>query len=947
MEFNSRTEFIGHYSDNKIFEVITENLESCDSFYFSVSFVMESGLNLLIPFIKNALDRGCFGTIITTDYMKITTSGVLYKFIDLMKNYSNFHAYFLETKRTDYESFHTKGYIFTKDNVASIIIGSSNMSATALGSDGGEWSLFTKTTKNEHLFEEVDLELRNNIKEIGNILTEEQVQRYVSQTLDIVYGTIEPNFMQKEALKALNDIRINKNKKRALVVAAMASGKTYLSAFDAKNQGAKHILYLCHSESILRHARIEYENVFGNSKTYGFFLGDEKNCKADIIFATNSSLSKHLDYFDKNYFGYIVFDEAHHTAARTYQLILQYFDPDFILGMTGTPDRTDRANVKEIFGNSIPYELSLRDAIKYDLVMPFKYYGIKDNLVDYSKKNENVSFISQMVTEEHGLFVKQHIDAHLNEITGKLKCLAFCSTVEHAKKMSELMNKLGYISDYIYGETDYKKRNDVYRNLQDEKNALQIVFSVNVMNEGVDLPKVNMALFLRPTESSIVFIQQLGRSLRKAENKNKPVIIDFVGNKYDRSIYIAWALGELIEAPVLTKPILKTILSSNNRALENLGVDVNFDSESKKEINDALKKLNFNSLDILKKSFEDHKKYCSIITYPTHYSFVAQNSGFDLMRIIMNHKSYYHFLERIHENNLPRFSKSEIDFIDYLSSFLPLSRSYEYRIVRALIENEKLDIETLMTIVKDEIGDKFKEFRFKHALDCLELKTESEQTQKKMPKYLLQDENRAYFLNISLEDRKEYYNDEFAELDFNNSEFRCFILDLLNYGIRKFEQDNDINDIGFTLYNSYSRKEFTRVVCFDSVYSFQPGVQYSKNDDIVGIFVDLIKKENVEEHLNYGDKFASKRLLEWESQTYTVIGNKRYQRLIECNDVEIFVRKFQNEDGVNLPYVYLGKAKLTNPRNTSNIKQTVKFDILLENELPEELFNEFNIEQEN
>lgn len=268
MELNSQTEFIGHYSNNEIYDVISKNLMDCDSFRFSVSFIMESGLKLLLPLIECALNRGSSGTIVTTDYMRITTSGVLSSLLALMNKYKNLKCYFLETKKTEYESFHTKGYVFTKGNIASVIIGSSNMSATALSKDGGEWSLFSTTYKNLNLYKEVDHEFQQNIKEIGTILTQEQIDRYSQLSLDISYGSVDPNFMQIEALRALNDIRVKENKKRALVVAAMGSGKTFLSAFDAKNQGANHILYICHSETILKKARIDFEKVFVQSSLY-------------------------------------------------------------------------------------------------------------------------------------------------------------------------------------------------------------------------------------------------------------------------------------------------------------------------------------------------------------------------------------------------------------------------------------------------------------------------------------------------------------------------------------------------------------------------------------------------------------------------------------------------------------------------------------------------------
>ena len=398
MNYNSETVFLGHFHGDQIVDVLKENLKTCDSFSFSVSFIMDSGLPLLLDDIKEALKRGAKGTIVTTDYMRLTSVGCLKTFLDLMSKYKNFTAYLIETKGTEYSTFHTKGYMFVKDNTASIIIGSSNMSKAALTKDGGEWSLFSKTATNVELFKDVNDEFDSNIKEIGGgALTQQQIDKYAQTSLPMQFGTVSPNYMQQEALKALNDARTLHSKNSALIVAAMGSGKTYLAAFDAKNYKANHVLYICHSETILNSARIEFENVFSNEKTYGMFVGGEKNNKADIIFGTNQSVYKHLTEFDKNYFDYIIVDEAHHTPATTFKGIVEYFNYGFLLGMTGTPDRMDQQDVKKMFSNTIPFELSLRDAIEKNLIMPFKYYAVSDKFVDYSTKTSGEQLIKDII----------------------------------------------------------------------------------------------------------------------------------------------------------------------------------------------------------------------------------------------------------------------------------------------------------------------------------------------------------------------------------------------------------------------------------------------------------------------------------------------------------------------------------------------------------------------
>ena len=943
MNYNSYTKFLGHYSKSNILDELLFNLKECGEFFFSVSFIKETGFILLEEAIEEALKRGAKGTIVTSGYLNITQVESLRKLHKLSQEFSNFKAYFIKIDENSmYKSFHTKGYMFLKDNEATVIIGSSNMSETALTKNGGEWSLESKTEKSNELFVEAMNDFNNNISKSSNVLTDEVINEYDTSLIEFKYDNVAPNFMQEEALKALIQARKDGSDK-ALIVAAMGSGKTYLSAFDAKYEDAKRLLYICHNENILKKAKLEYESVFGNTRTYGFYVGAIKDKNADFLFSTNLSLSKIVDEFDKKAFDYIVIDEAHHTPAKTFLKIVNYFKPQFLLGMTGTPDRLDQQSVKKLFGNIIPYELSLRDAIKQKIIMPFKYYSISDDFVNYSTKADQTTLLKDMTSFDHGIFIKNEIDKHLSEINGKLKCIAFCVSVEHAKYLSQLMNRLGIESEYITGDVSISDRQALFNRLQDEKDSLKILFSINTMNEGVDLPLVNMALFLRPTESSTIFIQQLGRSLRKAENKNKPVIIDFIGKKYERSTYIAWALGSLTDAPVLTKPILKQILNGKTSIEAELGVEIRIDDKAKQEIEEYVDKYNFNKYEVLKKSYNEFKAFYNYQTFPKHVDFISSTSNFDLMRIINTHKSYYNFLIKadLNEHNVPKFTTSEREFIEYLSSMLPLSRAYEFKILGQLIDEGPKTYDELKSSCYQSIKV-FDNKSFEHALRYLQRLCDSEDNQKKLYKYVVENDG-VYSINYKLKDLEINKENDFIELDFNNSEFKKFVMDILEYGIMRFESEFDESGNGFELYKTYSRKEYTRVSNCKSVFTFQTGVIYPDEHNLA-IFVDLIKKENVEEHLDYGDKFITNNKFEWESQTETIIGNNRYNRLTSFDKADVFVRKFQREDGVNLPYVYLGKGKLTEPRETKNKGKTVMFDVILDNKLPDNLFEQFNIE---
>ncbi|MCQ2799940.1 MAG: DUF3427 domain-containing protein [Bacilli bacterium] len=947
IKFNSETEFIGQFRGRPLLKVIKENLKTCDSFQFSVSFIRYSGLELLLDDMKAALGRGAKGSVITTDYQRITEEESLKELLKLKKDYkNNFRAYFLQVDLLEgYKSFHTKGYIFNKGNETSVIVGSANISATALSREGGEWSLHSRTLSDYELIKNILEEFALNQEKIGTELNEKQIDDYAKVPSALDFSKVEPNYMQISALNALSDLRM-KGKKKALIVAAMGSGKTYLSAFDSKVFGASRILYLCSEENILKNAKEQFQNVFENTKTYGFYTGNAKEKKADIVFSTNLTMVRHLEDFQEHEFDYIIVDEAHHSLAATYKKILSYFKPEFTLGMTGTPDRTDSTNAKEMFGDNIPFELSLRDAISNDLIMPFKYYSVYDKDIDYKNGQSDENIAKMMLVPSHVRFIKSHIDAHLDEIDGKLKCLAFCVTVEHAMKMAEAFNALGIPSDYVCAKTSVEDRARLYSRLQDENDDLKIIFSVNVMNEGVDLPRVNMSLFLRPTESSIVFIQQLGRSLRKAPNKKKPVIIDFIGCKYARSTYIAWALGEFSNAPILSKPRLASILEGKSNELGKIGIEVNIDNDSLKEIKEFLRKANFNKVEMLQKNYNDFKNAYSPYQVPSLMQIYSSASGFNLNGLIKTQKSYYKFLKYIKEANIPEFNKYQAAFIDYLSDFLPLSRSYEFTIFKTLLTNGKISKQRLaeeveMTI-KNEYGD-FNKKSYDHALGLL---LEPSEGDEKTRYYVREDSKGDIYLDVGLNDIEIRVADEFDVLDMHNAEFRAHVFDILDYGLTQYSSCHKHSGAYFEMHQAYTRREIKRVVCANSLFPSMTGIDYFRNTDKekCAILIDLIKDKASDDNLNYGDKFIDKKTFVWESQTGTELENNKGKKLLSWGTYEVFVRKYKQEDMVNMPYYYLGECVFENPRNSKNKGKTIEVDATLLNELTDELFEQFNVD---
>lgn len=377
---------------------------------------------------------------------------------------------------------------------------------------------------------------------------------------------------------------------RALAVAAAGSGKTYLAAFDALNFDPKKLLYIVHKGSILKKSLETFQAVFGNSVTYGIYSGESKDSDADFLFATNVSMCRSLELFAENEFDYIIVDECHHATAETYKKIMEYFKPEILLGLTATPERLDNKDVFELFDENVPYELRLRDAIINELVVPFKYYGIHDTLIDYGlNKSEERKMIAQLANDEHCEFVSAKIEEHRPE--EKLKAIAFCRNITHARMMCEAMGEK-YKTAYLTGKNDVGERIRAYNDLQSDEAELEILFTVDILNEGVDIPGVNMILFLRPTESSTIFIQQLGRGLRKYNHKSFVTVLDFIGNSYKRSVQIAFALGSLSENFIMEKRLMQDLVRDDFRAvgLEEYGVEIHIDDLSKEEVIEYIEK---------------------------------------------------------------------------------------------------------------------------------------------------------------------------------------------------------------------------------------------------------------------------------------------------------------------------------------------------------------------
>jgi superfamily II DNA or RNA helicase len=524
-----------------------------------VSFLMESGVRNIIEDLRIALANNAKIRILTGSYLKITQPGALWLLrhefaSEIANNQLELHFY-----NEKHRSFHAKAYIFRyADNSDEIFIGSSNLSQSAL-TDGIEWNYRFSNNLDEISIKDFKNSFNELYEKHSVAITEELLIKYSNEwkcpsiikdfnLLDEnnkISQIIAPRGIQLQALCALENSRLEGSKK-ALIVAATGIGKTYLAAFDSLK--FKRILFIAHREEILKQAANSFMLIHGcNHNKIGFFNSNCKNTDQDYIFASVQTIARenYLNdkFFSKDYFDYIVIDEFHHAAACSYQRIIKYFNPQFLLGLTATPERLDGKSIYALTDHNVPFKIDLFTAINQGLLVPFHYYAIYDYTVDYN-----------IIDIKNGKYVERELEKNLNiierhELVFKYyakyqssKALAFCVNQKHAIESAQYFKSKNVDVAIVISNTQHTdnelnnlimNRDEAISRLRDKTDPLSIIFCVDMFNEGVDIPEIDMVLLLRPTESPTIFFQQLGRGLRLAPNsinKNYLNVLDFIGN---------------------------------------------------------------------------------------------------------------------------------------------------------------------------------------------------------------------------------------------------------------------------------------------------------------------------------------------------------------------------------------------------------------------------------
>jgi len=677
---------------------LKRSLSECERFYFSVAFINFSGLQLLLDSFKEAEERGAAGKILTSTYLNFTEP----KALERIDEFSNIDLKVFVASSE--QGFHTKAYIFENKDDYKIIIGSSNITQRALKSNV-EWNVRVISKKEDIFVREVIAEYID-LWESTREINDEFLEKYKSFIKDIrkvekaktvefkEYQLITPNNMQKRAMDNLKRLR-NAGENKALVIAATGTGKTYMSAFDVMAYNPKRMLFLVHREEILKSAEKTFESLSKNKNvSTGFITGTSKDFKADFIFSTIQSMSNCLEEFREDDFDYIIIDEAHHSASPSYQKVMSYFKPRFILGMTATPERCDTGNIFDIFDNNIALEVRLREALDLDLVIPFHYFGITD-IDEIDLSDVDISDISEI---SRRLQINKRVDFIIEKMLFygydgiKRKALGFCVNIEHGKYMAMEFNKRGIKSVCLSAENSQAEREYFIKKLESDEDELEVIFSVDIFNEGVDIPSVNQVLMLRPTSSPIIFIQQLGRGLRKYEGKSFLTVLDFIGN-YNKAFLIAIALNG---SRYYDKDSLKVAVATDFANIPGC-TNIQMDRIAQERIIQQLTTENFNSMKYLKEEYLEFKRMNGSKVPYFMMDYEKYDGSPDPLKFVNKEKTYLGFvakMEKDEELNALLENETFFKVLKEITDKLPVKRIYEFSIIKYLLGHESIDLST-------------------------------------------------------------------------------------------------------------------------------------------------------------------------------------------------------------------------------------------------------------
>lgn len=881
---------------NLLIELLQE-LQTCKRFYFAIAFITQSGLICLKECLKLLQEKNITGDILTTDYLYFNQPKALQE----LQQYPNLNIR-IYTK----ENFHIKGYIFEQNDYYTLIVGSNNLTQTALKSNK-EWSLKINSLANGALINNTLSQFQQMWQEampLTDIWLKQYTDKYHSlQKLKREFATaqenistndIAPNKMQQEALKALAKLQQD-NKQKALLISATGTGKTYLSAFAVKKANPKRLLFLAHREQILKQACKTFTQIIPDIQ-YGILSANHKDFHKPYLFATINMLSKeeNLTQFTPTHFDYIIIDETHRAGASSYLKILNYFQPQFLLGMTATPERTDGFDIYQLFDHNIAYEIRLNQAMQENLLCPFHYFGITDITVDDQEINDNSTF-NDLTTDARVTHIINQ-SQYYGFSGERLRGLIFCSQIEEAQILSQKFNERGFNTIALSGKDSQETRTNAIHKLEQKERStgLDYIFTVDIMNEGIDIPAINQIIMLRPTKSAIIFVQQLGRGLRKYPQKDYVVILDFIGN-YQNNFMIPIALSGDTS---YNKDNIRHYVAEGNRFIFGAST-IHFDKIARQKIYQAIDSAKLSDTALLKNEYLQLKQKLGKI--PSIFDF-SQFGSIDILKFLDKFKTYHNFLQKYDKDYTIRFNTIQEEILYFISyRFAKGKRIHELLALKLLLKNTShllTDIKQILTTkYHQELTEQIKVSLIRNLTNLFTISNE----QAKFSNCIFIKENdNDYIINdifkSALQDEKFYFQ----------------INEILDFALERYQKyyQNKYKDTNLVLYQKYTYEEVCYLLNWPQKINpnAMAGYFYEKTTHTMPVFINYIAPDK--KRVDYTNEFLNNTLITAYSKSNRKLDSSDAKHIYNANEEQnklyLFVRK-PSEDKEAKEFYFLGE----------------------------------------
>ena len=876
-------------SGSNLLSNLQKELATCKEFYFAIAFITQSGITTLKETLRELAQKQIPGYILTTDYLNFTQPRALADLLQLPN---------VQVRIYTQANFHIKGYIFKHEDYISAIIGSSNLTQTALKLNK-EWNLQISSLANGALIKTISAEFHKMWQESLPITTEwlssyktiyAQAHASRTQATPKLTSTFKPNKMQREALTSLQQIQ-QQHKHKALLISATGTGKTYLAAFAIQEFKPRRLLFLAHREQILEQANHTFKQVISNLHT-GFLTGSQKDISAPYLFSTITMMSKPAIYeqFTPTHFDYIVIDETHRAGAKSYQTILNYFKPQFLLGMTATPERTDGFDIYQLFDHNIAYEIRLKQAMEENMLCPFHYFGITDICINDREIDDKTAF-NDLVTDERVNYIINQ--AQFYGYSGnRVRGLIFCSNIHEAETLANKFNTQGFNTVALCGKHTQEQRDIATAKLmQDERqNGLDYIFTVDIFNEGIDIPAINQIIMLRPTKSAIVFVQQMGRGLRKYPYKDFVVILDFIGN-YQNNFMIPIALSGDTS---YNKDTIRHYVAEGNRFLPGCST-INFDEISRQKIYAAIDSAKLSDTALLKNAYLNLKQKIGRIPTLTDFN---KFSSIDILKYFDKFGSYHAFLQKYEPTYTVSLSPIQTEMLLFICHrFAKGKRSYELLILKQLLNNPPNSVSSFLANLPPLTK-----------LSVIRNLTNQFTISNEQPKYA----NCIFIQEIN----KQYTISNLFATALKSEPFKQILIELIDFALTRYQKYylQTYKKTNLVLYQKYTYEEVCYLLNWPNKINpnAMAGYFYEKTTHTMPVFINYINPK--QKRVDYPNEFLANNLITAYSKANRKLDSSDakhiYHAKEEQNTLYLFIRK-PNKDKEAKEFYFLGEITAT------------------------------------